>query len=246
MVAHWLAGKRNFDGYRSYMPSMMDFPLTEAMRDALSHSGYFNDVYELMAQDYVYPHPEKLVLFDGNHDTARLFSVVNEDVGLWKIDLAYIMTMPRIPQFYYGTEIQMPSTVKGRDDSSYRRDFPGGWAGDAVDAFTGRGLTDAQREAQSWLRTMLNWRKGRSVIHDGRLMHFWPQDGTYAWVRFDARDATLVVINKNREPRTLPVARFREAIGARQRGRDVVTGQVHDLSTSVTIPARSVLVLDLE
>jgi hypothetical protein len=40
------------------------------------------------------------------------------------MNLAFVMTMPRIPQFYYGTEVLMTSVTKGRDDASYRRDFP--------------------------------------------------------------------------------------------------------------------------
>jgi glycosidase len=186
-----------------------------------------------------------MVLFEGNHDVPRLYSVLDEDLDLWKMAIAYVLTMPRTPQLYYGTEVLMTSP-KERDDGATRRDFPGGWAGDTVNAFTGDGLGPKQREAQAYLRTLMQWRKARPVIHHGQLMHFWPQGGTYAWVRYDATHAVLVVINKNREAKTLPTARLREAIGDRRQGRDVVSGQVQDLSTSVTVPARSVLVMDLE
>jgi glycosidase len=249
VVSHWLRGVKNRDGHVSSMPGMMDFPLHYVLRRALvdndsMHSG-LADLYEALVNDNLYPEPSNMVLFEGNHDVPRLYSVLGEDLALWKMAIAYVLTMPRTPQLYYGTEILMTSPTV-RDDGAARRDFPGGWAGDKINAFTGEGLSPAQREAQAYLRALMQWRKTQPVIHHGQLMHFWPQDGTYAWVRRDARDAVMVVINKNHEAKTLDMARFREALGTRSRARDVVTGQVHDLSTSVTVPARGVLVLQFE
>ena len=97
-----------------------------------SHEDGFSltDLYETLSLDYLYPNAGNLVLFEGNHDLPRTFSVLNEDVALWRMAMAYVLTAPRIPQFYYGTEILMGSTTQGRDDASYRHDFPGGWPGD--------------------------------------------------------------------------------------------------------------------
>ncbi len=149
VVSRWQKGKVNFDGYVSSLPSLMDFPMSEIMRAALGAKELgegFNDVYETLSLDYLYPNPGNLVLFEGNHDMARIFSVVGEDYDLYKMSIAYLMTMPRIPQFYYGTEVLMTSATKERDDASYRRDFPGGWAGDKVDAFSGVGLCQKNRQ----------------------------------------------------------------------------------------------------
>lgn len=249
VVSHWLRGVKNRDGHVSSMPGMMDFPLHYVLRRALLdadslHSG-LTDLYEALVNDNLYPEPSNMVLFEGNHDVPRLYSVLGEDLGLWKMAMAYVLTMPRVPQLYYGSEVLMTGPTQ-RDDGATRKDFPGGWAGDPVNAFTGQGLTPAQKEAQAFLRTLMVWRKGQPVIHHGRLTHYWPQHGTYAWVRHDERDAVLVVMNKNHEPATLPTARFRDAIGARTHARDVITGESLDLSTSVTIPARSVRVLQLQ
>src|SRR5206468_6178805 len=98
-------------------------------QDRLQH---LNDVYETVSLDYLYPNPSNLVLFEGNHDTPRIYSVVNEDYARYQMDLVFVMTMPRIPHFYSGDEILMTSATKERNDSSYREDFPGGWAGDKV------------------------------------------------------------------------------------------------------------------
>jgi glycosidase len=248
VVSHWQKGKVNFDGYVSSLPSLMDFPMTEAMRNALadpSPDSGFTDVYETLSLDYLYPNPGNLVLFEGNHDVARLFSVVGEDYDLYKMDIAFVMTMPRIPQFYYGTEILMTSETKERNDASYRRDFPGGWAGDKVDAFSGAGLTAQQRDAQAFVRKLVNWRKANPVIHNGKMMHYGAEDGTYVYFRYDGTKKVMVAFNKNKTQAVLPVARFNEMLGGVASGVDVISGKRFSLDKALTLPPRSVVILEL-
>jgi glycosidase/predicted alpha/beta superfamily hydrolase len=250
VVARWQEGKRNFDGYLSHMPSMMDFPLNEVLRKALPGKDEgelnLNKLYETISQDHLYPKASNLVLFEGNHDMARTFSVLNNDDALFRMAIAYVLTMPRIPQLYYGTEIQMTSSTKGRDDASYRQDFPGGWAGDQVNAFTGAGLTAQQRDAQAFMKKLLNWRKTATVIHNGRLMHYGPENDTYVWFRYDGAKKVMVALNKNAAPATLKTARFHEMLAGVPGGTDVISGKRYGLEGEVTLPARSVLVLELE
>jgi glycosidase len=247
VVAHWQRPATS-------MPGMMDFPLAEAMRTALSgkagdEANVFNDVYETLSLDYLYPDPSRLVLFDGNHDLARLFSVVGEDVDRWKMDLAFIMTMPRIPQFYVGDEILMTSTVGKRDDSSYRRDFPGGWAGDRVNAFTGAGLTPRQREAQEFVKKLVNWRKGATVVHDGKLMQYGPENNTWVYFRYDDKlggvHKVMVAFNANAQEAVLPAGRFHEMLSGVAAGTDVLTGRRFDLGKEIRLPAKSVVILEI-
>ncbi len=248
VVAHWQRGKAKYNGYVSSLPSLMDFPVAYAIRDTLAARELgegFNDIYETLSLDYLYSEPSNLVLFEGNHDMPRMFSVVNEDMDLYKMSLVYLMTMPRIPQFYYGTEVLMTSTVKGRDDASYRADFPGGWQGDKVDAFTGAGLTARQREAQAFVRKLANWRRGQPAIHKGKMTHFGAEDGTYVYFRHDASKTFLVAFNKNSTAAVLPTARFQEVMKGAKAGVDVLTGKRHALDTALTLPARSTVILEL-
>lgn len=247
VVSHWQRGKLNAHGYVSSLPSLMDFPMMYAMRTALADkdSDGFKEVYETLSLDYLYPDPANLVLFEGNHDIARLFSVVGEDIDLYKMALAYTMTMPRIPQFYYGTEVLMTSTAKGRDDASYRHDFPGGWAGDKVNAFTGAGLAPKQRDAQAFVAKLANWRKSQAVIHHGKMMHFGPENDTWVYFRYDDKKKVMVAFNKNARPASLPTARFQEMLKGAKSGVDALTGQTFDLSNTLTLPARSVVILEI-
>ncbi|RSZ57727.1 glycoside hydrolase family 13 protein [Massilia atriviolacea] len=252
VVSHWQRGKVNFDGYVSYLPSLMDFPMSETIRSTLAatdpggDTSGFTDVYEMLAQDHLYPDPGSLVLFEGNHDIARTFSVVGEDIDLYKISLAMLMTLPRIPQFYYGTEVLMTSETKTRDDASYRRDFPGGWRGDAASAFSGQGLNPQQRQAQAFVKKLVNWRKSRSVIHHGKTMHYGAENGTYVYFRYDGKNKVMVALNKGDKDAVLPLARFREMLKGATRGVDAISGATHALATTLTLPARSAQILEIE
>jgi glycosidase len=249
VVAHWLEGKQNADGYVSHMPSMMDFPLSDVLRKALADtdgSVGLTDVYETVAQDYLYPDASKLVLFEGNHDMARLFSVLHEDPALFRMAMAFVLTMPRIPQLYYGSEVLMTSTVKGRDDASYRHDFPGGWNGDRVNAVTGAGLTAPQQQAQAFLKKLLNWRKTAAVIHHGKLMHYGPEHDSYIYFRYDDHRKVMVALNRNTKAVTLATDRFHEMLDGVRGGTDVISGQRYALDGKLILPPRSVLILELQ
>jgi glycosidase len=248
VVSHWLRGKTNFDGYVSSMPSMMDFPLTLTMREALADKkgeNIFDDVYQTVSLDYLYPDPSNLVLFESNHDMPRLFSVVNDDVDRYKMDLVFVMTMPRIPQFYSGDEILMPSDVKVRNDSSYREDFPGGWTGDRINAFTGAGLNPRQRDAQEFVRRLVNWRKSSTVVQQGKLMHYGPEHNTYVYFRYDGAKKVMVALNANDKETVLDAARFHEMLSGVASGTDVLTGKTFDLRKEIRLPAKSALILEL-
>lgn len=248
VVAYWLRERRNADGFVSHTPSMMDFPLHETMRRALVDDEQmfkgFRDLYAAMVNDLLYPEPQRMVYFEGNHDVPRIWSVLNEDLALWKMAMVHVATMPRTPQFYYGTEVLMTSP-RQRDDGETRRGLPGGWAGDAVDVVSGRGLSAQQREAQAFLRRLLTWRKTQPALHGGRFTHYAPERGTYVYFRQDGQRAVMVAMNKAREAVTLEAGRFREAMGGRTAGTDVFSGQTVSLRERFTLPARSVTVLEL-
>ncbi|WP_288381689.1 glycoside hydrolase family 13 protein [uncultured Massilia sp.] len=249
VVARWQRGKDNFDGYRASTPSLMDFPVAEAMRTALADTkghNVFNKVYETLSLDYLYPEPGNLVLFEANHDMSRIWSVVGEDVDRYRMMMVFLMTMPRIPQLYTGDEILMTSATKQRDDASYRRDFPGGWEGDKVDAFTGKGLGAQQRAAQDLVRKLATWRKNQPLIHHGKMMHFGPRDNTWVYFRYQGDKKVLVAFNNNPKEMVLDTARFREMLADVPGGVDVLSGRRFDLRRELRLPAMASVVLELE
>jgi hypothetical protein len=157
--------------------------------------------------------------------------------------------MPRIPHFYTGDELLMTSATKDRDDNSYRHDFPGGWAGDKVNAFTGVGLTPRQREAQEFVRKLVNWRKNSPVIHHGKLMHYGPENNTYVYFRYldtlSGAKKVMVAFNANDKETVLDAGRFHEMLSGVTSGRDVLSGKTYSLKDEIRLPAKATLILEI-
>ncbi len=245
IIAYWQEGKLNPDGYSSCLPSLMDFPMTMTLHKTLRDQEGWSALYENLANDFLYAHPEKMVIFPDNHDMSRIFTQVNEDYDLFKLAIAYILTMRGTPQLYYGTEILMSN--KGTDSHGViRSDFPGGWAGDTVNVFTQDGLSQTQLEALAFIKTMLKWRQKKSVVHDGDLTHFVPENGIYVYFRHDNHEKIMVILNKNEERSILDLGRFSEFLSNVTAATDILTGAKFNLNGTLPIPAKSPLILELE
>lgn len=247
ILAKWQNGKNNPDGFQSCLPSLMDFPLhislLNALRDNESWDKGFMNLYEMLSNDFMYPDPSNLVIFPDNHDMQRFFTEINEDFDLFKTAMIYVASINRIPQIFYGTEYLAISPGE-KNDGRIRSDFPGGWEGDTVNAFTGVGLTNQQLKAQNFTRKIFNWRKENTVIHNGSLKHFAPENGVYVYFRYNKEKTVMVILNKNQEKITLNTERFKEIISEYTAGTDIITKRKYELN-QLELPARTSLLLEL-
>ena len=112
-------------------------------------------------------------------------------------------------------------------------------------AFTGEGLTEAEREAQAYVRTLLKWRLNKDVIHNGEVTHFRPQDGTYVYFRHNENESVMVVLNKNQDSTPLKLDRFEERLKGFTEARDVLNDSIVTLDGELMIPPRSAMILEL-
>ncbi|MFK7903914.1 MAG: glycoside hydrolase family 13 protein, partial [Chitinophagales bacterium] len=249
IVSYWQKGKKNANGYTSELKSLMDFPVQMAMAKALVEEENWGtgwiELYKAVAQDFLYADPMNLVIFPDNHDMPRFYAQVGEDLDLFKQGLAFVATMRGIPQMYYGTEILMNSPAN-RDDGLIRSDFPGGWKGDKVNAFTDKGLTKEQKETKAYLKKLLQWRKTATTVHTGKLKHFVPKDGIYVYFRYQDEQKVMVVLNKNETATKLDLQRFAEMLEGETQGKEVMTSKVYSLKDSLEVGARAALILELE
>ena len=248
IVSYWQKGQRNFDGYECHLPSLMDFPLQDAVSRALRENEDWGSglvtLYEMLANDFLYPDPDNLVVFPDNHDMSRFFVQMGEDVELLKMGIAYFLTTRGIPQLYYGTEVLM--SHPGDHHGDIRAEFPGGWADHDINAFTGEGLTTEQKEVQNYISTIQNWRKNKAVIHHGKLMHFVPENGIYTYFRYNENEVVMVVLNKNQEEKTIPTERFSEIIEGYSSGKEIITSEsISDLS-EIKVPAKAAMIIELK
>ncbi len=232
----------------SYLKTVMDFSFYEKM-DSARHEetdawwrGY-NRVYNSLCLDYLYPNPDRVMAFIENHDTDRYLHN-GQDTQSLKQALALLLTIKRIPQLYYGTEVLMNGT-KEVTDGNVRKDFPGGFPGDAQNAFSAEGRTPAQNDMFNWLSALLHWRQGNDVIIKGKMTQFIPKDGIYVIARTHKGRHAMTIINGTDQPRTMNLERYREVIGGATVARDVPTGQTVSLTEGVlTLPERGTLVLE--
>ncbi|MEO8365051.1 MAG: glycoside hydrolase family 13 protein [Pseudoxanthomonas sp.] len=248
-VAHWQRGKANVDGHVPWMPSMMDFPIHIALRSALTEpegieTGW-GRLYEMLGNDYLYADADRLVVFAENHDTTRVLAQLEGDVALFKLTMAYVATMRGTPQFFYGSEALMQGP-RERDDGRIRADMPGGWEGDAKSAFNGAGLSLAERDAQQYLRRLLQWRKRTPVARHGKLKHFAPVDGVYVYFRYDGSDVVMMALNRNAEAVPLALDRFGDFINAKSRGHDVMTGAQVTFDKPLVLAGKAATILQIE
>ena len=127
-------------------------------------------IYNNFVYDFLYPNPLSVLTFIENHDTDRYLEE-GQDFASLKQAVTMLLTVPRIPQLYYGTEVLL-NGVKNITDGYVRKDFPGGWKDDKQNAFTAAGRTVAQNECFNFYKTILHWRKGNEVISQGSMTHF--------------------------------------------------------------------------
>lgn len=249
VLAYWQKGKENPDGYTSCLPGLLDFPLQNALKIALVEEETWNagmiNLYEVLSYDFLYADPFKHVIFPDNHDMSRIFTQLNEDVGLLKLAISYFATMRGTPQFYYGTEIMM-SNAGDNSHGNIRSDFPGGWAGDEVNAFTSQGLTKAQKEFRLFFKKLLNWRKTATAIHDGKLIHFVPVNGVYTYFRFNDEMKVMVVLNKTASRQNVDLTRFSEILVKATAAKNIFTGRTITLNDKLAVDSKEPLILEIE
>ncbi|OCW94443.1 alpha-amylase [Macellibacteroides sp. HH-ZS] len=244
-TAFWQKDSKLNERGNTMLKSVMDFRLM-----GLSHSAFFGDaggmqaLYEHLAYDYAYADIYNVLRFLDNHDTDRFLPALPEKLDAFKQGIAFMLTIPGIPQFYYGTELLMNGT-KQKGDGYIRLDVPGGWPGDAVNQFEASGRTDIQNEAWNYMQKLLKWRKGNEVIAKGKMKHFVPQNGVYVYARNLNGKQVVVIMNGNAKESVLPLDRYYEILKGYTSGKDVITGKVVSLQKELTLEAKDVLVLEL-
>lgn len=251
-VAYWQADAPNLDGFNSNLPCVMDFPLQEQFAQVFGNNGAsLRLFYNVIADDYLYAHPDNILIFDGNHDTPRIRDVIKDnDTKRNKLVIAMLATMRGIPQLTWGEEYGALS-LNPKDVGNHgalRTDYPGNWPNEK------REFDAEQQDLLDYYTTLLNWRKGEKIIHEGKLMHF--LDGStvyghhinvYAYARYTKEGAVMVFLNGSEQAEKLDVNRYAEILDAYgYTGTDVVTGKEVVLDANFTIEPLSALVLKLK
>lgn len=249
VLAYWQRDHVNANGYTSCLPGLLDFPLHDALVKCLTkeeawHSNWIQ-LYEMLGNDFMYAHPEEHVIFADNHDMSRIHTQLGDDLRKTWLALVFVSTMRGTPQFYYGTEFLMSNTG---DDShgNIRSDFPGGWEGDTVNAFTGEGFTEEELDFQNKFSELLHWRRTASAVHGGDVRHYAPKAGAYVYFRMNGDHKIMVILNQEDAPERLDLSRFHEALPVGFRLKNVISGEEIDTSVLLEVAAWSALILEVK
>ncbi len=245
-TAAWQANSKLSES-NSYLPCVMDFSFFDKLSQAKNEDTDnwwkgMNRLYNSFCYDYLYPNPSGVMAFIDNHDTDR-FLGTGHDTLMLKQALAMLLTVKRIPQLYYGTEIMMNGT-KEVTDGNVRQDFPGGFPGDTRSAFTREGRTKAQQQMFQWLSRLLHWRQGNEVITRGTMKQFIPYEGVYVIARQWKGKTVLTVLNGTSKAALMQVKRYAEVIGQAGKAKDILTGRYCDLTRDLQLKPRQSLVLE--
>ena len=267
-LAYWQSGQPNKNGFDSNLPSIMDFPLRDAMVGALCEeqvwwSEGMTRVYSVLAQDFVYHDLDKMMIFFANHDHPRTGDILRSDPDKMKLALTMLATLRGIPQLYYGDEMMF---LERRDceshDGAKRIDFPGGWEGDAVNLFTPEGrkaaggpLYRSASDLYDYTARLFNWRKGNEAVQHGKTLHFLSRknegvktitDNTYSFFRYTDNEAVFVYINNTLEPRRLDWSHYAEFVSGPVNGYEVISGENVTLQDGLEIAPRSAIIVEFK
>ena len=231
----------------SYLKTVMDFSfhakINQAKYENTDGSGNgMNRIYENFVYDYLYPNPSSVMAFVENHDTDR-FLGNGRDTAALKQAMAILLTVKRIPQLYYGTEILMNGT-KEKTDGYVRKDFPGGFPGDDHNAFTAGGRTPEENAMFTWLSRLLHWRQGNDVITKGSQTQFIPYNGVYVIARRYNGRTVMTVVNGTSRTTEFAVKRYAEVIGHNTEAKDVLTDRTVSLTDDTQLEPRKVMILE--
>ena len=247
LIGYWQEGANNKDGYDSNLRSTMDFAMqnlvVEGIKEEESWDKGLVKIYEGLANDFHYASPKDIMVFPDNHDMSRIFTQLEGDVINTKMAMATYAVMPRIMQMYYGTEILMNDFAIPGDHGLIRTDFPGGWEGDAVNAFTGEGLTAEQKDMQAFIKKLFNYRKQSKAIHEGKTTHFAPFVGTYFLYRTLGDETVVLILNKNEEVITIDL-NYQQEMGLKGKTlKNIITGKTITWGEVIELKSKGVTLL---
>ena len=247
-TAFWQKGSRlNTTGIDSNLPTVMDFPTMMLARDAFKTQSTrltgLNAIYDRLALDYLYEDPQHVLTMLDNHDSDRFLLEMPENLGWWKQAFAFMLTTRGIPQMYYGDELLMHGSKEG-SDGFVRRDMPGGFPGDKVNAFVDAGRTDMQREAWNFISRLANWRRGNEVISKGSLKHFMPENGVYVYQRSYKGKRVAVMMNGTDSENVIDGTIYREIMPEGTTLTDILSGEKITIAREMRLPARALYILE--
>jgi glycosidase len=216
------------------------FAIMAGINEKYGWTNGVNKLYMTLAQDLLYQNPMSNCMFLDNHDMDRIFSIADENWNKLKMAVNWLYTLRGIPQLYYGTEVLMKNR-KINTDATVREDFPGGWPDDdpAKNLFMPAGRSQQQQMAFDYFSRLGQFRKRSSAIGTGKMMQYIPQDGLYAYFRYDDKQTVLVIANTGEKAISPTWSIYKERVKGFTQLRNVITGTLMAMDALTLVPGES-------
>ena len=192
MVSFFEGGRPQFDGIDDKVDMLFDFPLYFSVRNAFGQGKSIREVAQVLSHDRLYRDPSNLVTFLGLHDVGRFMNEPGATTEGLTLAYTFLLTARGTPLLYYGDEIALP----GGNDPDNRRDFPGGWTGDAHNAFDASGRTPSEQSVWSHVQKLLRLRAERGELRGGATEHLHVSDQAFVY----RRGKSVVALNNDTKP----------------------------------------------
>ena len=249
-VDYWVQKNEHPQHFSAYFTNSADYPVSTEIGAAFSSydkpTKGLMYLYDILTRDFVYDNPENNLAFVDNNHLDRAYNVSDKELSQLKMMFAYILTIKRTPSILYGTEVLQEGLAR-MGAGFVRSDFPGGWAGDNVNAFTQKGLSSDQREFFDYMQKLLKWRKTSEAIHSGALTHYRPSKGMYVYFRTTELKTVMVIFNNDPdEQKRVDFKKYKGNLLNFKFARDVMTGDIYSDFSGIMVYPKSVMILELE
>jgi len=102
-----------------------------------------------------------------------------------------------------------------------------------------QGRSGGESSLFEFSRRLLQYRKTSDALCTGRMVHFVPEQGVYAYARVGKKQRILCLLNPSGEAKTLDGMRFSEITEGFTRARDVLSGIEATNLRTFDLPAKS-------
>ncbi len=200
-LVSFFQGRATHSGIDTGFDSVFDFPMQAVLTKVFTGAAPMRSLPQLLAHDWLYPDPNRLVTFVDLHDQQRFMHLPSATAADLERVFAFLTAARGIPMTYYGDEIGMT----GGNDPDNRHDFPGGWPADAHNAFTPEGRTPEQQSLVTAFERLSGLRAASEALRRGRMIDLLVEDDAYAFARVAPHDRVVAIFNESTASKDLRV-----------------------------------------
>ena len=195
------AGSNRADQIDTKLDGITDFVLSKRLVSALlakdNSKEAVHELVSVMKVDSLYKNGRQNVVSLDNHDMDRFYSVVDENIELFKTGLTLLYGLRGIPCIYYGTEI-LHKNFK-QPDGLVRSDFEGGWPDDLINKFNAVDRSPQENQAWFHIKKLNLLRDQYPVIVNGVFHAEIYEDYVFSLIHQDSLSKIQLLFNANAE-----------------------------------------------